>query len=164
MTIGCFRQTALESMLEQLKVLVIFCIQTRFSNKFPQALNQIEIGGVGRQKEDFYPEMSSPLEHEPTAWIASIIHHQGNRPLQLKQSNLLQQFADTGRGDVAVVGHRDQLMRDGMQGSQDVEALPSAGCTDQDASERPEITQIGSQHKMGSIDEKDRSRPCFRLL
>ncbi len=103
-------------MLEQLKVLVIVRIQTLFSDTFPHALNQIEIGGVGRQKEDFSPEMSSPLEHEPTALLASSIHHQGHRPLQPKQSNRLQQFADTGRCDVAVVGHRDQLMRDGMQG------------------------------------------------
>ena len=164
MTSGGFRQTELESLLEQLKVLVIFGIQTLFSDKFPQALNQIEIGGVGRQKEDFYAEMSRPLEHKPTVLIASIIHHQGNRPLQPQQSNLLQQFADTGRGDVAVVGHRDQLMGNSMQGGQDVEALPPAGCTDQDARERPEIAEIASQHKMGSIDEKDRSRPGFRLL
>jgi hypothetical protein len=42
--------------------------------------------------------------------------------------------------------------------------LTSAGRTDQDACETPEEAQVGPQHKMGSIDEKDRSRPCFGLL
>ena len=164
MTTSCFRQTVLESVLEQLKVLVIFGIQALLFDKLPYALNQIEVGRVGRQKEEFYPQMSSPLDHQPTVLIASSIHHHGHRPWQPKQGQFLQQVAHTARGDVAVVGHGHQLMRDGIQGTQDVEALPSAGRTHQDACETPEIAKIASQHKMGTIHEKDGARPCFRLL
>ncbi len=52
MTPGCFRQTVLGSALEQLKVLVISRREALFSDQFPQALNQIEIGRGGRQKQD----------------------------------------------------------------------------------------------------------------
>ena len=164
MTTGRFRQTGLDSLLEQLKVLVIFRIQALFFDEFPQTLNQIEIGGVGRQKEDFDAQISSLLKHQPTALIASIIHHHSHRQSQPEQSYLLQQCTDTGRRDVAVVGHGDKLMRDGIQGTQDVEALPSAGRTHQDACETPEIAQIRPQHKVGTIHKKDGSRSGFGLL
>jgi hypothetical protein len=42
--------------------------------------------------------------------------------------------------------------------------LPSAGRTDQDTCETPEIAEVRPQHKMGTIYKKDRSRPCFSLL
>jgi len=136
-TTGRFSQTVLDRLFEQLKVLVIVRIQALFSDEFPQALNQIEIGGVCRQKEDFSPEMSGPLQHEPTALIARIIHHHGNRGGEAKQSDLLEQFAHAGRVDVAVIGHGNELVGDGMQRPQHIEALPSAGRTHQHAGKTP---------------------------
>lgn len=134
---GRFRQTVLKSPLEQLKVFIIGRREAFFSDEFPQAFNQIEIGGVGRQEEDFDQEGSSPLQHEPTVVIAGIIHHQGHRGGEAEGGDLFEQFAHTGGVDVAVVGHRDELMGDGMQGSQHVESLPSTGSTHDDASETP---------------------------
>ena len=86
---GRFRQTVLDGVLEQLKVLVIFRIQALFADKFPQAFNQIEIGRVRRQKEDFDPQISSLGEHEPTALIARVVHHDRDRCLQSELSDLL---------------------------------------------------------------------------
>ena len=137
MTTGRFSQTVLDRLFEQPKVLVIVRIQALFSDEFPQALNQIEIGGVCRQKEDFYPEMSGPLKHEPTALIASIIHHHGNRGGEAKESDLLEQFAHAGRVDVAVIGHGNELVGDGMQRPQHIEALPATGSAHDHAGKTP---------------------------
>ena len=85
-----FGQTALNSPPEQLKVLVIFRIETLFSDEFPQAFNQIEIGRVGRQKENFDPQSGSLGLHEPTALIPRIVHHHGDGYLQAELSDLLE--------------------------------------------------------------------------
>src|SRR5437588_4076897 len=73
-----FRQTLRESLLERFKVLIVFAVETFFAYEAPQALNQIEVGRRGRQKEQFDAQLLGPLEHEPTALITSIIHHHGN--------------------------------------------------------------------------------------
>ena len=164
MTTGRFSQTVLDRLFEQSKVLVIVRIQALFSDEFPQAFNQIEIGGVGRQKQEFNPESSRLLHHEPTALIAGIIHHHSHRGGEAQGGELLEQFAHAGGIDVAVIGHGNELVGDGMQGSQHIEALPATGSTHHDASETPEPAQIGPEDKMGSIDEKDGALTGFGLL
>ena len=42
-------------------MLVIFVIETFFANKFPEAFDEIEIGGVGRKKKDLNVQASSNL-------------------------------------------------------------------------------------------------------
>src|SRR5438105_870430 len=55
-------------------------------------------------------------------------------------------------------------MRDGIQGSQHVEALPPTGGAHQHTCETPEKAQVRPQHKMGRIHKKDRSLARFGLL
>jgi hypothetical protein len=55
---GSLRQTARESMLEEGEVLIVFVVETFFANKFPEPFNQIEIGGVRREKEDLNVQTS----------------------------------------------------------------------------------------------------------
>ncbi len=132
-----FRQTQGDGLLEGVKVLIVGAVEAFFSDEFPQAFNQIEIGGVSRQKQEFNPQSSRLLHHEPTALIARIIHHHGHRGGEAQGGDLLEQFAHAGGIDVAVIGHGNELVGDGMQRPQDIEALPSAGRTHQHAGETP---------------------------
>ena len=132
-----FPQTLSDGPLEQFEVLIIVTVETFLAHETPQALNQIEVGRIGRQKEEFDAQLLGSLEHEPTALIASIIHHHGNGGLQAKESDLLEQFAHAGRIDVAVIGHGYELVADGIQCSQDIEALPPTGGTHDHAGETP---------------------------
>jgi hypothetical protein len=151
-------------LLEQVKVLIVVTVETFFAHEAPQALNEIEIGGIGRQKEHLDVQLRGPLKHETAALIASVIHHQGNGCLQTQGGDLLKEFTHTSRVDVAVIGHGNELMGDGMQGPQDVKALPTAGSTHDHTGETPQPAQIRSQDKMGRIDEKDRSLTGSGLL
>jgi hypothetical protein len=159
-----FRQTLRKGLLEGVKVLIVGAGEAFFSDEFPQALDQIEIGGVSRQKQELNAKSSRLLHHEPTALRARIIHHHGDRSAQTQGSELVEPFAHAAGIDVAVIGHGNQLMGDGMQCCQDIEALPSARGTHQHASETPQPPQVGSQDEMGRIDKKEGALTGFSLL
>ena len=82
-------------------------------------------------------QLPGQLEHEPTALITSIIHDHGNWGGEAKSGDLLKEFTHTGGVDVAVIGHGDELMGDGMQGPQHIETLPATGSAHHDADETP---------------------------
>jgi hypothetical protein len=153
---GRFRQTVLDRLLEQLKVRVIVGREAFLSDEFPQAFNQIEIGGVGRETTG----VQSPQQRPSPARADS----GEQRALSIttvmgvcspSKAELLEELTDTGRIDVALIGDGHQLMGDGIQGAQHVEALSPARRTHHHAGETPEETKVGPQHKMGGIDEKD---------
>src|SRR3972149_5137277 len=54
-------------------------------------------------------------------------------------------------------------MRDGIQGPQDIEALPPRGRLNEYARKTPQKTEKGRQHKMGRIDEEHRAPTGLRL-
>jgi len=58
---GSLRQTTRDSLFEEREVLVIFVIKTFFANKFPEAFDQIKIGGVRRKKKDLNVQTGSNL-------------------------------------------------------------------------------------------------------
>ena len=159
-----FCQTVSDRLLEQGKVLIVVAVETFFAHETPQALNQIEIGGIRWQKEQFEAQLRGLLEHKPTALIAGIIHHHGNRGLQTEGGDLLEQFAYADGIDVAVIGHGNELIGDGMQCPQHIEALSATGRTYDHTGETPQPAQIRPQDKMGCIDEKDRALTGFGLL
>lgn len=151
-------------MLEQCKVLIVCGIQTFLFHEFPEPLNQIEIGRVGRKKEEFDIQIPGFLHHQATVLVASIIHHECDWSLQAQQGDLLQERAHAERIDVALIGHGDKLMGDGIQGSQHVEPLSPTGGPHHHTHNTPQPAQIGCQDKMGRIDEKDCPPPRFGLL
>jgi hypothetical protein len=75
----------------------------------------------------------------------------------------VQQLTDGCGSDVGEIGDRQQLVRGGVSGSQDVEALPPGRCFDKAALYAPEHAQKRGKHKVRGIDEKDGAltRPCF---
>jgi hypothetical protein len=159
-----FCQTLGDGLLERFKVFIVGVVETFFAHETPEPLNQIEIGRIGGQKEELDAQLAGPLEHEPAALIARIVQHQGNRGAEAKDGDLLEQFAHADGVDVALIGHGNELVSDGMQSSQHIEALSATRSAHQHASETPEPAQIRPQDEMGRIDEKDGALTGFGLL
>ncbi|HWS83676.1 MAG TPA: hypothetical protein VN207_05395 [Ktedonobacteraceae bacterium] len=54
-------QTARDSILKELEFLVVFPIETLLLDEFPQTFDEIEIGRVWRDKQDFNVQTSSDI-------------------------------------------------------------------------------------------------------
>jgi len=48
-------------LFEEREVLIVFIIKTFFTDKFPEPFNQIEIGRISREKENFNIQTGSDL-------------------------------------------------------------------------------------------------------
>ncbi len=68
-----------DRLLEQVKVFIVGAVETFFAHEAPESLNQIEIGRLGGQKEQLDAPLAGSLHYQPTALIACIVQHQGNR-------------------------------------------------------------------------------------
>ena len=88
-----FCQTLGDRLLERLKVFIVFAVETFFAHEAPQALNQIEIGRIGWQKEQFDahfeedPDLGRTASDWHSPWrIFSALRFQAARRLLLTTS------------------------------------------------------------------------------
>jgi hypothetical protein len=101
--------------------------------------------------------------YQGTALVAGIVQDEGNGDLQPQFNQLTQQLANTLGVDVGQIRDGDDLMRDRIQGPQDIEALPPARGFDPAPGKTPEIPQKRAEDKMGRIHKKDRSLTGVRF-
>ena len=141
------------------KVGVVVGIQALFLDELPEPFDQVEIGGVGGQETQFDLQLGGGSQDQGAFLIAGVVEKHADGCTQAERRQLVQQGADLFGGDVRVVGHRDQFVGDGIQGSQHIEPLAARGCPDEQAGQRPEEAQKGRQHEMGGIDEKHGALP-----
>ena len=156
-------QTVGDGRLEGGKVSVVLGIQALLFDEFPQPFNQVEIRRVGRQKTELDLQAGRGGEYHGAFLIAGIVQHQRDRHAEVEVSQLMQQLADTLGGDVGVIGHRNEFVRDRIQGAQDIEALASGRRLDEHPHQRPEKAQKGRQDEMGRIDKEDGVLPGLRF-
>jgi hypothetical protein len=98
-----------------LEVFIISRIETFLFHEFPQSFDQIEVGRVRWEKEDFNIQTSSNILDILTPLIPSIIHNERDGDLEPESSYFFQELAHTHRIDVRVIGHRDELMGHGIE-------------------------------------------------
>ena len=72
-------QTVGNGLLEVVEVSVIRGIQTGLLDKLPQTLDQIQVGRVRRQVQEFDLERGGQGRDERTFLVAGVIQDQGNR-------------------------------------------------------------------------------------
>ena len=84
------RQTVGNGLLEVLKVSVIRRIQTGLLDKLPQPLNQIQVGRVRWQVQEFNLERGGQGRDQLTFLVAGVIQDQGNRHPQVQFGELTQ--------------------------------------------------------------------------
>jgi hypothetical protein len=94
-----------DGLLEQVNVFIVGAVETFFAHEAPEPLNQIEIGRIGRQKEQLDAQLAGSLHYQSTALIAGIVHQQGHRRGETEGGDLLEQVAHTAGVDGALIGH-----------------------------------------------------------
>lgn len=130
-------QALLNGRLERGEVGVVLGIQTLFLDELPQPFNQVQIRGIRRQVEQLDVEARRHRRHHRTFLVARVVQHQSNGHTQVQRRQLIQERAEALGVDVGVIGNRDEFMGDGVQGPQDVEALPPRWGLDEHAGEAP---------------------------
>lgn len=68
-----------DGLLEEGEVLVIGRVQTFLFDEFPKPLDEIEIGGIGRQVQHLDAERFGQIHDQPTFLIAGIIENERDR-------------------------------------------------------------------------------------
>lgn len=75
------------------------------------------------------------MPNEIAFLIASIVKNEGKGHLRVECAQFIEQLTNRVGIDVGVVGDHDELMGDGIQSAQDIKALPSGWCLNEDAAE-----------------------------
>lgn len=135
-------QAGRDGVFEDREILVVDRVQALLFDEFPQSLNEIEVGGIGRQIQQFDAEGCGQIKHQMTLLVARIVEDECDRDIQAQRRNPAQQFANAVGIDVGVVGDHDQLMGDGVQGPQHIEALPPCRRADEQACKAPQQAEI----------------------
>src|SRR3990167_2211324 len=110
---------------EAAKLGVILGIKALLFDEFPKALDQIQIGRIGRQKKQLDLEFLSKLLDEPRSLITRIIQNQRDRHLEIKAGNFPEKIADALGRDIRVIGNHDQFMGEGIQSARHIKPLPA---------------------------------------
>lgn len=152
---GHLGKAVADRVLKGCAVGIVLGVQTLLFDKLPQALNQIEIGRVRGQVEQFDAQGCGEGLHQGTALIARIVQDEGDRQPRVRSGQYLQQLADRRGGNVGEIGDREEFMRGGMQSRQDIEALAAGGSFDKQPLHAPENPQKGGKHKVRGIHEGD---------
>ena len=142
---------------ERRKVRIVFRVQTFFLDKLPEPFDQVKVRRVSRQETQFNIEAVGQGHDECAFLITGIIQEEGDRHAQVERRQFSQQVAHTFGIDLGIIRHRDQFMREGIQGPQDIEALASGGGFDEYARETPQEAETGGQNKMGCIHKENGS-------
>ncbi len=136
----CFLQAVDNGVAEALELGIIFGIKALFFDKFPKALNQIQIGRIRRQEKQFDLKSCRKLLDDFSSLIARIIQNQCHRRCKVEVRNLPEKIADTLAVDIGVIDNREQFMSYGIQSSQDIEALSAGGSFQKESHGAPKIS------------------------
>ena len=97
------RQAGGNGLFEVVKVSVIRRIQTGLLDKLPQPLNQIQVGRVRWQVQEFKLERGGHGRDQLTFLVAGVIQDQGNGHPQGQGSQVAKQLTHRVGGDVGVI-------------------------------------------------------------
>ncbi len=109
-------------------------------DEFPPALDQVEMGRIGRQKEQFDVKMGRQGLNESAALIAGVIENQGDGCLEIARAEFSQQLAHAFGIDIRIIRHGDHFQVERIDSAQHVEALATARRLDPGAGETPQTT------------------------
>ena len=81
----------------------------------------------------------------------------------MDRGDVLQQGTDFAGRNVGLIGDGEQLVRNGIQGTQHIEALATTGGAHTDARETPKKAEIAGEDKMRRVDKIDHALPSLRF-
>jgi hypothetical protein len=129
-------------------------IETLLLDKLPEALDQIQIRRVGREEKKFNMQLSGQPLDEAAVLIAGIIQNKGDGQIGKRSCQLIEQSGHRLRVNVTGVGDSYQLSGGGVQGAEEIEALPARKGFDKKPDKGSQETKKRLQDKMGRIHEK----------
>lgn len=133
---------------------VMAAVQGFFLEELPQAFDQVQVGRVTGQEQQFDGQARGEVLHEGAALIACIVQHQRDRAGEVPCGDLLQQFAHRCRGDVGRVANRQDFVSHGVPGGQHVVAVATGCGADEHSQRGPDAAQEGSQHEVCRVHEE----------
>ena len=107
--------------------------QTFFLNQFPKPLDQVEVGAVGRKKEQFNVQRGRLFLGAAAMLRAGVVEDQGDEHVGMREPDLLPQFTHGSGMDMALGGDLDDLLAMAIQRPQHAVTLASRPGLDKDA-------------------------------
>lgn len=144
--------------------MVIDRIETFLFDKFPQTLNQIEVGRIGGQEEEFEAQVSGQILDKLAMLVTGIVQYDSNRQVRAGSSQLTQQSGNGVGIDGIGVGHSEQLPGGSVESTQNIETLSSSRSFDEKTGEGPQKAKEGLQNKVSRIHKKEVAFACSYLL
>lgn len=65
--------------------------------------------------------------------IACVVENEHDGHIGIQAPQFIEQLTDTVGIDVSIIRDHDQFMGNGIEGRQDIQALPTSGCLNEDA-------------------------------
>ena len=114
-----------DRLAERAKVGVVFRVQGFLLDELPESLDEVQIGRVGRQVDQLDLQRFGHFSHHGALLISGVVQNQTDRHANICLGDLPEQLTHTGCVDVRIIGHGYQFMRDGVQSTKHIEALPT---------------------------------------
>lgn len=98
------------------------------------------------------------MVHDPwTAWVAGIIQKEsdGDLPGSIEGGDLAEQGTHPRGGNIGFIGEPVNLPRNGVEGSQHMESLPTGGRAQENTHPTPHVREKSPENKMSGVYEKD---------
>jgi len=117
---------------------IVVRIEALLAHKAPEALNQVEVGRIGGQIEQFDAERGRVLLHQHRTLIAHIIQNHGDRQSIPTGCQFRQELTHRIGRHGGSIDHGNELFGEGIHGSQDIQAVPTGWRGEEQPGEAPE--------------------------
>ena len=119
----------------------------------PQALARLQFGRIRRQEEQLDAYAGGSLLYQSAALVTRIVQDDRDWLPRIRACQQPQQLTDRRSGDIREILDREDFVCDGVQGSQDIQALTTRWGFDKQPLHTPEHPQKCPVDKVGGIHE-----------
>ena len=114
-----------DGVLEVGESLVVLGVERFLLRKLPQPLDEVQVRGIGRKKEQINSQRLGGRLCEGAALVGGVVEHNGDGKNGRKSSDLAEQFADTFGVNVLRIAHGNQTVSCCTNGAENVKSLPT---------------------------------------
>ena len=149
------RKSRFDGGSERREVGVVFSVDALSFGEAPESFDQIQVGGVRRQEQEPDAQLDGqPLDHL-VSLVARVVQHQSDGAGRRFGGDLAKQLAQGVGVHHGGVADGDQLSRDGVPGSQNVEALAAGRGANEDPGGAPKAAEEGAEDEVSRVNEED---------
>ena len=131
-------QTRGDCRAKRIKGRIIARIEALFTDKPPKALDQVQMGRIRREIEEFNPKICGILLHERTPLIAHIIQNNGDREAIPTGREFCEQLTDGVSRHGGLVDDGNEFLGQGIYGTEHIQAMTPGWTGEKEPGETPE--------------------------